>query len=64
MGLAREAGTAVDGTRFARVRGQARSHPNRVAGKASSNLWELACQRCGRNKHYKTVALTRALLEQ
>jgi hypothetical protein len=36
MGLARKAGAAVDGTGFARVRGQARSHPNGVAGKASA----------------------------
>jgi len=29
-GFSREAGTAVDGTGFARVRGQARSHRDRV----------------------------------
>ncbi|WP_410951949.1 hypothetical protein, partial [Pseudomonas sp. S1(2024)] len=60
-GLAREANTVVDGTGFARVRGQARSHRDRASflklsktvaptstASASSqvlSLWELACRR-------------------
>ena len=44
-GLAREAGTAVDGTVFAGVRGQARSHRGRARFEKLSKT--VACARSG-----------------
>ena len=60
MGLAREAGAAVDGTGFAGVRGQARSHPNGVASKASAApVGATALRNFYKSTHYVGAGLPR-----